>query len=370
MAKILLFGAGLQVLSVAWSLKDRHQVEACAEDISVIRRCRSLTRCFKVCLETLPLSTFDGYDLIIPVEEVYAEWLSLHRGSLGAKAAVMDWETFSLASDKTRLMALCEERGFPHPKTRDLEKYSPAEAAAYVGFPALVKPSHGSGARGIHLVHDLSELQAILPSIQAEYGSCALQEFIDGSGEYYNVMLFRCRDGAWGNHAVTRILRYYPVQGGSSSLCITVEEPGLVRMCQEVLEALDWHGFADFDVLEKGSGDFRIIEVNPRIPASIRAAETAGVNFPEMIVSEAIDGTVPTYEYRPGRYLRCLGLDLAWFAHSNRRWKASPSWFRFFRNTVYQDGGWRDFPAMMASLWVGIRKMTDPAFRRKKAGMN
>ena len=131
MAKILLFGAGLQVLSVAWSLKDRHQVEACAEDISVIRRCRSLTRCFKVCLETLPLSTFDGYDLIIPVEEVYAEWLSLHRGSLGAKAAVMDWETFSLASDKTRLMALCEERGFPHPKTRDLEKYSPAEAAAY-----------------------------------------------------------------------------------------------------------------------------------------------------------------------------------------------------------------------------------------------
>jgi predicted ATP-grasp superfamily ATP-dependent carboligase len=282
----------------------------------------------------------------------------------------MDWETFSLASDKTWLMRFCEERGFPHPRTRAITPETLDEAVAFVGFPALIKPSHGSGSRGIQLVRNQDELRAALPAILSESGSCALQEYIGDHDTYYNVMLYRCRDGSWGNHAVTHILRYYPVKGGSSSLCVTVENPRLVQLCQQVLEALDWRGFADFDILEKGEADYRIIEINPRMPASIRAAEAAGVNFGEIIVSDCLDATVPVYAYRPGRYLRCLGLDLAWFVHSPRRWKARPSWFRFFRNTVYQDGGWRDFPAMATSLWTGVRKQLNPSFRRKKAGMN
>lgn len=369
MANVLLFGAGLQVLSVAWSLKDRHRVDACAEDIAVIRHCRSITRCFKVNLGTMPLTVFDGYDVVIPMEEEYAAWLSQHRRIIGRKAAVPDWDLFSMASDKTRLMAFCDVLGFPHPRTCDLETTALQEAAAYVGFPALVKPSHGSGSRGIRLVRNFTELSAVLPSVLAESGPCALQEYIDGHNEYYNVMLYR-GDNGFGSHAVTRIVRYYPVNGGSSSLCVTIEDPRLVRICQEVLVALDWHGFADFDVLDKGNEDYRIIEINPRIPASIRAAEAAGVNFPEMIVSEVLGEEVPAYDYKPGRYLRCLGLDLAWFFHSSRRWRTRPSWFRFFRNTVYQDGGRRDFWAMAAYLRQGVGKMLSPSFRRKKAGMN
>ena len=370
MASVLLFGAGLQVLSVAWSLKSRHRVDACAEDISVIRRCRSLHRCLKVDLETMPLTFFDGYDVIIPMEDKYAAWLSRHRSAIGKKAAVPNWESFSLAYDKKRLMAFCEVHGFPHPKTRDLEPTALEDAIAYVGFPALVKPSHGSGSRGIRLVRSMSELSEILPSIQTDSDSYTLQEYIDGRDEYFNVMLYRHANGSWGSHVVTRIMRYYPVNGGSSSLCVSIDEPRLVSVCQEVLAALDWQGFADFDVLDKGNGNYCIIEINPRIPASIRAAEAAGVNFPEMIVSDVLDEALPNDAYHPGCYLRCLGLDLAWFIHSPRRLHTRPSWFSFFKNTVYQDGGWRDFPAMMASLCRGIGKMLNPSFRRKKAGMN
>lgn len=50
------------------------------------------------------------------------------------------------------------------------------------------------------------------------------------------------------------------------------------------MEILDWVGFADFDVLRTKNGDFKIIEINPRVPASIRAAEISGVNFPALIV--------------------------------------------------------------------------------------
>ena len=94
-------------------------MDACAEDISVIRRCRSLSHCFKVSLKSLSLSIFEGYDVVIPMEEAYATWLSRHRSDIGDKAAVPGWETFSLASDKTRLMAFCEAHGFPHPRTRN-----------------------------------------------------------------------------------------------------------------------------------------------------------------------------------------------------------------------------------------------------------
>jgi len=368
MKKVLLFGSGLQVLSVAWSLKDRYMVEACAEDISVIRHCRSLSRCYAIRLETLDPGRLFGYDAVIPMEDPYAEWLAKHREAFGGKAAVMDAETFSLVSDKMRLMDFCARHGFPHPKTMPLDLVDAAVDS--VGFPSLVKPDRGGGSRGIRLVHDREELDAVLPAIRAEYGSCSLQEYISDRESYYNVMLYRCRDGSWGNYAVTHILRYYPIKGGSSSLCVTVEEPRLVQICQSVLESLDWVGFADFDVLEKGDGDYRIIEINPRVPASIRAAEAAGVSFGDLIVSDLLGEPLPVYTYKPGRYLRCLGLDLAWFFHSPRRWSARPSWFRFFRGTVYQDGGWRDFPAMAAYLRSGIGKWLDPAFRRKKSGMN
>lgn len=378
---ILLFGGGLQVLTIARSLKNKgYTVNVIGEHNEISRKSRYVGKCYDIVLKELQVENFvailkeDNYSVVIPMEDDYATWLSIHKKEVqqlsGAKCAVMDYDVYALASDKTRLLDFCRVHGLPHPKTAIIQN-NYDELVKEVGFPALIKPSHSAGSRGIHIVNSVAELKEWSEKTIAEYGECALQEYICSKDYYYNVMLYRTADGNWGNHTITKIVRYYPIKGGSSSLCISIENEKLLSICKEILDKLGWVGFADFDVLEKGDEDYRVIEINPRIPASVGAAAISGVDFGEMIVKDIMGERMPLYTYTPGMQLRCLGLDIAWFLSSPNRWKCNPSWFKFFgKDLYYQEGGSQDFMAMCTSIWMGIKKQLDPSFRKQKSGMN
>lgn len=316
----------------------------------------------------------NAYGVIIPMEDDYSSWLSINKAIIESrtttKCAVMEYETYTLASDKSRLLEFCKANNIPHPRTALICNDNYQSIANYVGFPALIKPSKSAGSRGIQMVHNIYELELKHKITSAEYGECALQEFIDNN-HYYNVMLYRSKDGSFSDYAITKILRYYPIKGGSSSFCTTIENNRLLSICKDLLNKLNWIGFADFDVLEKGEDDFRVIEINPRVPASIRAAAISGVNFGEIIVNGALGNTIPKYQYTPNKHLRYLGLDIAWFLSSPNRWSTSPSWFNFFgKDIYYQEGGYKDWKAMLASLYSGLKKIISPSFRKEKSGMN
>ena len=106
----------------------------------------------------------------------------------------------------------------------DLALEKAQEAADAIGFPALIKPNISVGARGITMVYSLSDLQDKYDGILRKYGECTLQEYIDNSGApYYNVMMYRNAKGNIINTVIIEIIRYYPIKGGSSSFCRTVE---------------------------------------------------------------------------------------------------------------------------------------------------
>lgn len=383
MARILLFGGFVQSLTAAASLKAvGHEVVIAAQDDPVAIRCRSIEKYIEITIDT-PEETvlkdlihtvlFERINIVIPLEDAYAVFLSKYKqqitDSTGAFCAVPDWQPFSLASDKHSLLALCKEIGVGHPKT-EIINHNYDKLASSIGFPSLIKPNHSEGSKGIVLVNSIDELKSTAPDIIAQYGECSLQEFVSND-HYYNLMVYRTSEGKYSNYVVLKILRYYPIKGGSSCIAITVENEPMLEMCKLVLEKLEWVGMADFDILEKGEGDYKIIEINPRVPASLRGAEISGVNFPEIIVSDVLEGKLPSYNYQTGKYLRFLGLDLAWFVASPLRFKCKPSWFKFFgKNLYYEDGGWRDLPSMIAYLWSGIKKQLSPSFRKSKQGLN
>ena len=378
---ILLFGGGLQVLAIARGLKEvGHNVDVLGEHNEISSKSRYVRNCIFIEIKSLTpkdllqIVKSGCYSVIIPTEDDYASWLSYNKTEIehysSVKCAIADFDVYSLASDKSRLLKFCKEKNFPHPKTAVIDN-NYDEISEYVGFPALVKPNHSAGARGIRLVNSNDELRAIAKQTIKEYGECSLQEFISGKDYYYNVMLYRTKKGEWGNHVITKIIRYYPIKGGSSSFCYTIENDKMLEICRKILDELQWVGFADFDVLEKGDSDYRVIEINPRIPASVKAATISGVNFGEMIVRDSLGMELPQYTYKPGAQLRYLGLDIAWFLASPNRFKAKPSWFKFFgKNLHYQDGGKHDIFAMITSIWMGVKKQLNPKFRKDKAGMN
>ena len=166
-------------------------------------------------------------------------------------------------------------------------------------------------------------------------------------------------------------LSYFPLKGGTSCYSETVEHPFLLEQCERCLDKLNWHGFADFDVLEdKRTGELKIIEINPRVPSSLQASFAAGVNFAKIFVDEYLGNGAEVFDmrkYKTGQQVRWFGLDVMWFLMSPQRFSFRPSWFKFWgKNVSYHDGTWRDPMPMIAGSLQGVVKYLDPNFRKAK----
>lgn len=387
MAKILLLeGEGVQTVCMAKALnKLGHELTAlCAQKMSsgyATRYLHHKYKCPDLHHEPVAYKEFfyehlksHSYDLIIPMIDESATFLSSIKKGLSALypntvCAVEDYETFEWANDKQKLMEVCEKYNIVHPKTRAITVETMNEVADYVGFPAMVKPNISAGAKGIMRVNSIEELQEALPGTVKDFGACTLQQYVEQPDYYYNVMLFRTKDGKTAAYTVIKIQRYFPLKGGSSCYSETVEHPFLVQQCEHCLEKLNWHGFADFDILEdKRTGELKIIEINPRVPSSLQASFAAGVNFGEIFVEEYLgEGKHKEYQYKANQQVRWFGLDVMWFLMSPQRFSYRPSWFRFWgKNVSYHDGCWSDPMPMIAGCLQGVVKYLNPSFRKAK----
>ena len=365
--KILLLGGGLQALCCGKSLKALcYQVDAVSDDLQVVESkfFRTVYTDMDSASEQIyPILEKEKYDVLIPMVDMNVSFLSKNKNYIeskfGCKCACADNDLLKIVEDKHVFMGFCQKNGIPHPQTCVLAENSYDIAVKKVGFPALIKPDFSIGARGITRVDSIEELKSKFPKIQKQYGTCTLQEFIDNKEYYYNVMLYRTKSGEYPAHAIIKIVRMYPVHAGSSSCCISVENDELLEICKSCLDNLNWVGMADFDVLQRlDTKEFKIIEINPRVPASLKGATISGVNIPEVIVKDLMGLPIPSYTYQKGKIMRYLGIDLMWLMKSPNRFKANPSWLSFIgKDTYYQDIYKEDMSTWWTWLAEGLKKL-------------
>ena len=380
---LLLNGDNVQTVCFARNLKALgHHVTILAEKVCtsgyasrfVDRRFLAPCMCCKAEFDSFfwDVIKVNRFDTIIPMGDESAEFLSWNKEKLekefGSKVAVPTYEVFEKANNKELLMQLCEQYQQPHPKTARLQASNLNSAIDYVGFPSMIKPNISAGAKGIVRVNNREELELSFSEIEQNFGACTLQQYVEQPDYYYNVMLYRDRNGNYPASTIIKIRRYFPLKGGSSCYCETIEHNALLDSCKIVLEKLNWVGFADFDVLQDiNSGELKIIEINPRVPSSLQASFAAGVNFAEVMLNDLQGIDSPAYQYKIGQQVRWFGLDVMWFLFSPNRLKFSPSWFRFFgKNVSYHDGTWDDPLPMFTGILSGVLKYLDPTFRKSK----
>lgn len=364
---VLLLGGGLQGLSFGESLMSKGVVVDVISDELQIRKSRFFGNVYAV--DPLSLESLFGilerkrYDVVVPMGDTTVSFLSKNKGLLedrfGVRCACPTEELLSVVEDKSRFMEFCEACGIPHPITVNLKDKTFEDFSESVVFPVLIKPNFSVGARGITRVDSLQELQEKLPKIIEGFGPCTLQEFVDNQEYYYNVMLYRDKNGDILAHTILKIVRMYPITAGSSSCCITIENEDLLQICKNCLDKLGWVGMADFDVLQRlDNSEYKVIEINPRVPASLRAAFVSGVNFPEIIVQDVMQMDIPNYEYVPGKILRYMGIDIMWLLKSKNRLKRKPCWFQFIgKDIYYQDIYKTDSSTWWTWLIEGVGKL-------------
>ncbi len=300
--------------------------------------------------------------------------MSFHKAELSAKVGVLmpDPDVFMKGYDKNRLMAVCQENGYPHPLTIDLSK-NDVESSTFESFPypGLLKPNLTSGGRGMMLVNNHDELKKVYPAIHEQYGECHLQQFIPSGGKQVKVQIFVDKNHNMCYSSVIWKQRYYPVNGGSSCCNVTIDNPEIVEICAAVLKKIQWIGFADFDLIENPTtGELLIMEINPRIPACVRSAFKSGVDFATMIADATLGNPLRQYEYKSGIRLRHLGFEILWFIKSPNRFKTTPSWFKFFgKDVYYQDWLKNNLSAFIYGTWGNLKKQLNPEFRKAKSGV-
>jgi carbamoyl-phosphate synthase large subunit len=207
--------------------------------------------------------------------------------------------------DKYETHLLLERLGLPSPPTvpsdADLEQ---------IEYPVVVKPRKGSGARSIHLAHDASQARFFIGYVdeptmvqRAMHGpELSIDCLGDGEGRCIN--------------AIPRTM--LESRGGESIKGTVIEDPELVQLGREAMEALAVRGPATIQVFRDPELGVRITDVNARFGGAFPAPALAalpGQSYPELIVRMAAGEQVAPHvgEYRRGvtftRYYWQLELD-------------------------------------------------------------
>lgn len=288
------------------------------------------------------------YDLVIPLNDEVAIILAQYKDVLRPLTTIAcnDWPIFEMASDKLRTMTTCMHLEIPCPKTYlNIEDF--LHTAISARYPVVVKPRTGCAAIGFHIAQNAEEVIEYYDRAKDKYGPMLIQEFIPQDGLQYKAELYIDREGVLKGACVFSKVRWYPINGGSSTLNETVERPDIIENCERLLKSINWRGYADIDLIQDTrDNSVKIMEINPRITGSVKICFEAGVNFSKMILEDFLEKEVSPQFDAKHVYLRYLHTDLLWFVKSPHRFKSKPSWFSF-KDTTDQIFSWRD-------PWVGI----------------
>lgn len=311
-------------------------------------------------------------DAVIPMSDFSSQFLSRNRDVLSpiVKYVLPGIDVFEKGYDKNSLMALCAKNDYPHPQTiNDVTSIEGLDIES-LKYPLLIKPNHTCGGRGMTLVKNSEELKAKFDNVFKQYGDCHLQEYIPQGGAQVEVQLYINEQQELVDSSVIYKYRWYPENGGSSCCATSVKNDKIVDICYRLLKDIGWVGFADFDTIEDPrTGELLVMELNPRVPACVKAVVVSGIDWPNIILNEYLGLPHEKKDFKSGVLLKHLGFETLWFVYSKNRFNTKPSLLKVFgKGVYYQDLDWSDPLPFIKGTWHNFKKQLSPSFRKSKAG--
>jgi predicted ATP-grasp superfamily ATP-dependent carboligase/thioredoxin reductase len=234
--------------------------------------------------------------------------------------ALASEEALAVAVDKARTLAVAGALGMRVPRGALVAEPTDAEGALdEVGLPAVVKPvrswvqeERGSGQR---LIATLATTRAMalaaIEAVLAGGAQAVVQEWLPGDREAVSLLYAHGR--VWARFA-QRTTRSVPLLGGSSVKRESILLPDdIARDAERLVMEIDLEGYSEVEFRRDAAGRAALMEINPRLSASVEVAVRAGVPFPRLLYDWASGGRLhEQVGYRTGVHMRWLGGDLSW----------------------------------------------------------
>jgi predicted ATP-grasp superfamily ATP-dependent carboligase len=222
-----------------------------------------------------------------------------------------------LVVDKYRTTVLAGEHGIPIPETYLLSEVGVRGASHLLGFPALVKLRRSTGQKGQKATYSACELEAHVTSLLEEYNEdeIIIQELIPGSvyDTMYTVGMLYNHNHELRSCVPLRKIRSRPYTGGTAICTAAVNRPDVRDAAISFMAAVgNWVGIADIEMkVDPRDGLPKFIELNPRPWGSIYGTYTAGIDFPMLWLSVALqEDFAPVEEFVEGVSGSFLARDL------------------------------------------------------------
>jgi len=213
-------------------------------------------------------------------------------------ALLPEKKTMELVRDKKTFSNFCVANRLPVPKAYDFDTLVKMDA---LPSPLIIKPRIGSGSMGIVFVDTKEELLACSSMDFSEY---LIQERLENSSDVEGAFFLMDKGNIVSYYGHKRI-RTYPPEGGVSIFSRCDMNETLKKTGAEVLARLEYSGLAMVEFLyDVRSGDYKIIEINPRAWGSIMLSEHCGANMLENYVRLAVGKDIVPANIDKDRYIR------------------------------------------------------------------
>lgn len=232
---------------------------------------------FENCIEGFPFIDDEGFieylnavideykiDYVYPAHDSALMTLTREQANIHCAVVTSPYETVEICRSKNRTYDFLA--GSPY-----LPRYygSPDEVETY---PVFIKPTVGQGAQGARLIKNREHLSEAL-SDGVEYAIC---EYLPG--DEFTVDCFTDRHG--------KLLTVSPrsrdrIRAGIAVRSRLLPADDAIRtIAEDINKKMRFNGAWFFQLKENNNGEYRLMEIAPRIAGTMGLSRSRGVNFP------------------------------------------------------------------------------------------
>ena len=189
--------------------------------------------------------------------------------------------------------------GFPAPREYKVEDLP------NVDYPVLLKPEIGSGSHGQYRLYKEDDYSDEIKDalVKEPY---LIQELLP-NGKDVQGGFFLCHDGNIIGAYTHKRIRTSPEEGGVTVLSSLNENPRLIEQGKKLLKYAGWEGLIMLEyIYDDRSGEYKLIEANPRSWGSIMLSEYCGANLLSNYIRICLGQEVVCPEMKKDAYIRWL----------------------------------------------------------------
>jgi len=228
---------------------------------------------------------------VVPVDFIDTLMFSRYRDVFedrGVKVVAPRYEDILFASNKVKIYERLSSV-LPFPR-QVLYRDSSIDEISSLKPPLVVKGLGDASNPSYHLDYDSAIREA------RSRAPCIIQEYVEGVGRGYYAVSYMGKPLLEFIHE--RIIEYEPIGGASLEARGYVYDPSLISIGRKAIEVLNWSGHIMIETrMDPETGDYYIIEINPKFWGSIDLSIHLGFHFP------AIATALYVYGYERAREL-------------------------------------------------------------------